>query len=114
MIQSSEIHATSIVGDIMVNANVTGEISSHSAIQGVISRDKQSLYADVLLGSIDVIHSDMPDYEGNYSVTPTPQSQQLNTENKTLREDMIINPIPYYDIANQYGRTIYIGSDINA
>jgi hypothetical protein len=114
MIQSSEIHAASIIGDVNAKASLVGDVSSRTAVQGILSTSKQSLYADVSLGVIDIIHSDMPDYKGDYSVTPSLVSQELNTENKTLRENIIINSIPYYDVANPYGRTIYIGSDVNA
>jgi len=104
MIQSSEIHATSIVGDV----------SSKASVQGYVSISPLSLSADVSLGRVTIIHSDMPDYDGEYEVTPSIEAQTLNTKNTTMRDDVEIHKIPYYDVVNQYGRTIYIGSDINA
>ncbi len=104
MIGSSEIHAATIIADIKTNATV----------QGFVSTSPLSLFADVSLGRIEIVHSDMPDYEGEYEVTPSIEAQTLNTKNKTMRDDLEINKIPYYDVANQYGRTIYIGSDLNA
>lgn len=103
MIQSSEIHAASIIGD--VNSNVS--------VQGHVSVSPISLSAGVSLGKVIVIHSDAPDYEGEYEVTPSIEAQTLNTKNTTMREDVEIHKIPYFDVANEYGRTIYIGSDVN-
>ena len=103
MIQSSDIHATSIIGDVKSNAS----------IQGFVSISPISLSADVSLGKLKIIHSDLPDYEGSYEVTPSVDEQTLSTKNTTMRDDVEIHKIPYYDVANQYGRTIYIGSDIN-
>lgn len=102
MIQSSDIHATSIVADI----------NSKASVQGYVSISPISLSADVSLGRVTIIHSDMPDYEGEYEVTPSVEAQTLNTRNTTMRDDVEIHKIPYYDVANEYGRTIYIGSDI--
>lgn len=104
MIQSSEIHAASIIGDVKTNASV----------QGYVSASPLSISADVSLGRVTIIHSDMPDYEGEYEVTPSVEAQTLNTRNTTMREDVEIHKIPYFDVANEYGRTIYIGSDVNA
>lgn len=104
MMQSSEIHAASITGDVKTNASV----------QGHVSVSPLSISADVSLGRVTIIHSDMPDYEGEYEVTPATEAQTLNTKNRTMRDDLNINKIPYYDVANPYGRTIYIGSDVNA
>lgn len=103
MIQSSEIHAASIIGDAKTNASV----------QGYVFASPLSISADVSLGRVTIIHSDLPDYEGEYEVTPAIEAQTLNTKNTAMRDDLNINKIPYYDVANEYGRTIYIGSDIN-
>lgn len=104
MIQSSEIHVASIVGNIKTNASV----------QGYVSASPLSISADVSLGRVTIIHSDMPDYEGEYEATPQMGEQTLNTKNKTMRDDFVVKPIPYYDVANEYGRTIYIGGNENA
>lgn len=39
-------------------------------------------------------HSEMPDYEGSYEVTPQAEAQTLATANRAMREDLVINPIP--------------------
>lgn len=34
------------------------------------------------------------DYEGDYEVTPSQETQVLNTQNKLMRNNVTINPIP--------------------
>lgn len=91
-----------MIGDAKSNASVIGIVSSETVI------------GDVQAGRIVINHSDYPDYSGEYEVTPTPSSQILETTNKTMRRDVEIRAIPYYDVSNPYGRTIYIGGDLNA
>lgn len=91
-----------MIGDAKSNASVIGIVSSETVI------------GDVQAGRIVISHSDYPDYSGEYEVTPTPSSQILETTNKTMRRDVEIRAIPYYDVSNPYGRTIYIGGDLNA
>lgn len=52
-------------------------------------------------------------YRENYSVTPKAGIQQvLKTANKLLTEDIIINPIPYYEVTNPSdGKTVYIAKE---
>lgn len=48
-------------------------------------------------------------YEGPYEVTPTRSEQTLPTEHLTMREDVTVHEIPYYETANPYGKTYVIG-----
>ena len=48
-------------------------------------------------------------YEGPYEVTPTRSEQTLGTRDKTMREDVTVHEIPYYETANPYGKTYIIG-----
>lgn len=48
-------------------------------------------------------------YPGPYEVTPKRQDQTLATKNKTMREDVTVYEIPYYQTANPYGTTFVIG-----
>lgn len=52
-------------------------------------------------------------YEGDYEVTPKPEAQTLQTAQKTMRDDMTVKAIPYFDVSNTAGgKTIYIGSEV--
>lgn len=48
------------------------------------------------------------DYTGPYAVTPKIVSQSLNTADKHMSSDVTIEPIPYYEVSNQNGKTIII------
>lgn len=48
-------------------------------------------------------------YEGDYTVTPAMKAQTLPTMNKVLTENVIISPIPFYEVSNPGGgKTVYI------
>ena len=51
------------------------------------------------------------DYTGEYVVTPLPTVEQvLRTQNSIMRDDIVINPIPYHEVDNAAGgRTVTIG-----
>ena len=46
-------------------------------------------------------------YNGDYTVTPTDQTQTLQTANKVMDYNVTVNPIP-----NNYGRITWTGSVI--
>lgn len=50
-------------------------------------------------------------YEGPYTVKPEPWLEQtLATKHKTMRDDVTVLEIPYYETTNpQGGSTVYIG-----
>ena len=51
------------------------------------------------------------DYAGPYKVTPKVESQALSTADKHMAHDVTIEPIPYYEVSNQNGKTIIIGGN---
>lgn len=51
-------------------------------------------------------------YEGAYEVTPTVEGFTLPTARKVMREDLTVKRIPYYEMDNQNGTTVYIGSEV--
>ena len=59
------------------------------------------------------VEQDGPAYDGEYIVTPKTTEQTLSTANKVLREDVLINKIPYFEVGNNSGGdTVYIGSEV--
>lgn len=52
-------------------------------------------------------------YEGQYSVIPLPYVEQiLRTKNTVLAEDVVVDPIPYYETSNTAGGyTVIIGGE---
>ena len=67
-----------------------------SATLSVIEGISAELSApDTLFGKLtvpDVIA--LPDYTGAYEITPSQETQVLSTENKSLRQNITVNPIP--------------------
>lgn len=49
-------------------------------------------------------------YTGEYVVTPSTEEQTLNTKNRMMSKDVLIEEIPYYETTNQSGGyTVIIG-----
>lgn len=72
------------MSEIVCNKPLTGRISGRSSLQGTMS----------VRGS----------YEGEYSVTPTADRKVvLKTANKNMTKDVVVNPLPYFEFANEYG-----------
>ena len=51
----------------------------------------------------------LPWYLGEYEVDPRKVEQTLETQNKSMREDVVVHPIFYSEVPNDYGDTCYIG-----
>ena len=83
---------------------LTGKIGSKGILSGSIVSER------ALRGSLS-----MPvgyeDYAGPYKVTPKVGSQALSTADKHMAHDVTIEPIPYYEVSNQNGKTIIIGGN---
>ena len=76
-----------------INATLTGE---EGAIEGTIAKYTASVV-----------------YDGDYIVTPRAHEEVvLETSDKLLTDDVTILKIPYFETHNDYGETIYIGSEI--
>lgn len=48
-------------------------------------------------------------YYGSYEVTPTVDSQTISVEEKIMSGDITVDGIPYEEVPNDYGDTVYIG-----
>ena len=58
-------------------------------------------------------HTDYPDYTGEYVVTPSFDSQTLQTTGKIMRDDVSVEPITVSRTSNLAGgNTVYIGGII--
>lgn len=70
---------------------------------------------DMALGSaIQVTYLTGDIYEGEYVVDPSFDEQTLLTKNKTLEDNVTVNPIMVSRTTNiGGGYTVYIGGDIN-
>lgn len=84
-------------------ASIAGRVSANATVEGFVSASPASLSADVDLGKLEVVHSTLPDYDGEYKITPDISARTLDTANKTLREDIVLGAIPYEEVINSSG-----------
>lgn len=63
---------------------------------------------------VAVTDTSIEEYQGSYEVTPSTSetSQTLSTKNKTLLDNVIIKPIPYFQVDNNKGTTVFIGNEV--
>lgn len=47
-------------------------------------------------------------YDGEYKVIPKTYSQELETQNRVMHENLKILEIPYYEVSNENGTTVII------
>ena len=52
-------------------------------------------------------------YDGNYIVTPRLNEQTLATKDKNMIDDVVVKPIPIYELSNEHGITVIIGGELN-
>lgn len=67
------------------------------------------------MGEVQIMHAPAgyEVYEGSYTVTPKVTSQELETADRLLKENVTVNAIPYWDVSNETGgSTVYIGSEV--
>lgn len=70
--------------------------------------------ADIIT-KVEHYHSEYPDYEGEYTVTPDWDAQTLATQNKVMHSDVTVEAIYLNSAQNPSGgNTVYIGGLINA
>lgn len=52
---------------------------------------------------LDVHGQMLPDYDGAYVVIPSVIDQTLPTNGKSMRDDMTVTAVPYYETSNDAG-----------
>ena len=89
----------------MNEAKITGVLSVPATIKGNISTSAS------FIGAISV--PVYPVYDGECNVVPKPnEAQTLETKNKIVKQDITVKEIPYYEVSNTLGKTVYIGKEI--
>lgn len=65
------------------------------------------------MGETQVVHVGAVPYEGEYTVTPKPDEMQtLPTKDKLMTDDVKVKAIPYYEMDNKAGTTVFIGNEV--
>lgn len=95
-------------GSVNATGNIIGALSTVGALSGSLS----SLGA--LIGGLSIpTYIDVDVYDGEYIVNPDFDSITLQTMNKTLAQNVTVNPIQVESVSNPTGgRTVYIGGII--
>lgn len=94
----TKVSAEELKGSLKTNLNVEGALRSKNLIKGEIELPN---------------FSDYPTYQGEYVVTPkTYAASVLETQGKLLISDVIVTKIAYYETSNEFGKTVYIGSEV--
>lgn len=101
-----------MIGDIKNKATINGNIKVGTKLSGNVIAS--SVIGTAKVGKVVVRKEEWPEYDGVYEATPNSEEQIFDTSDKHMTDDFKINPIPYFDVSNEYGRTIYIGGDPNA
>ena len=82
-----------------------GELSLNIPIDGDMELD---IPMDGEVGIITkVVERDLPVYTGDTEITPSEEEQVLNTADKVVIRNIVINPIP-----ENYGRLLYSGNTL--
>lgn len=101
-IQGALNTAQTIQGTLSTAQTIQGTLSATQTIQGALSKAK------TIQGNITVPSAILPpSYEGEYTVTPSAETQTLNTDHLYMMDNITINPIP-----NNYGLITYNGVTI--
>lgn len=84
------------------------ELAAQTGFSGTFDDFKQYFGSYLENGDITI---DYDIYEGQYTVTPLPNVEQiLRTKSKILTNDIVIQPIPYAEVSNNSGgKTVTIG-----
>ena len=60
-----------------------------------------------------IVTTGTPPYVGDYIVIPQTNEQILPTNGLRMTDDVTVRSVPYYEVSNQSGLTVYIAQDIN-
>lgn len=104
-VESGAINGT--ISSTLLNCSVNCDSLNASVGSATISCTMDTA---AIVGNI-VVESLVPYYDEPYSVTPKVNEFKLSTRGKAMSEDLVINPIPFYETSNEFGHTIYIGGE---
>lgn len=92
-----------LVGRLSAKKSLTGSISIGQTLRGMLS-GKSSLIGKL---TIPQILGTM--YEGQYVVDPlAKENVVLDTKEKFMANDVVVNKVPYFETSNEKGTTVYI------
>lgn len=107
-----QLSAGTIRGSVTPGAVVSGSINTGKALKATLS---PSMTVKGTLSGIPALTGELTipsavgvdPYQGEYRITPSTQTQTLNTSGKYLQNNVVVEPIP-----SNYGLITYNGSTI--
>lgn len=85
---------------VRISLDIVGNEPIKMGVKSPSSKASMGVAAPIVVGLL-------PEYDGAYEVTPSEETQVLNTKDKQTNENIVINPIP-----QNYGLITYNGSTI--
>lgn len=103
------------VDDTSLEADVQN--STNFVISDMECADTEvNIDSDIFSNSLDIEFQvdfgqggELPWYSGSYVVIPKFEDQELDTDHKSMRADVIVKEIPVHEISNECGYTLVIG-----
>lgn len=96
-----------IAGSVSETSTLSGTLSSTQSVGGTIS-NTVNVTGTLTIGGV----ADYPEYDGPYEVVPTVEAQTLETAYTLLTDDVTVTAVPYYQVSNVSGDTVYIASEV--
>ena len=91
----------------------TALTSVADAIRDRTKDNKKLVFPDDFITEINQITEDFEVWDGDYNVTPSVDAQTLDTKGKMMENNVTIKKIPYYEVSNNFGYTVYIGGELD-
>ena len=97
-----------ISGVLQTEETLFGIVNGGGTIQGKLVAE------GTLIGEVGFPKCQYPaTYEGAYDVIPKAHVMQtLATADKYMEDDVRVHEIPYFEVSNEKGTTVYIGNEL--
>lgn len=90
-----DLKSGEIKGQIKTKIRITGAITPSASLTGHVA-----------------LPTGFESYNGSYNAIPTIDKQIMNTKNKMMTNDFVIEGIPFYEVSNaEGGETFIIGGN---
>lgn len=87
-------------GELIIRNEFDGELTTQNEFDGELN---------ITVGANGIKEY----YDGEYTVIPKVEAQILDTEEKYLKKNILVNEIPKFETSNASGgTTVYIGSEV--
>ena len=108
VLQASLVDVPLLRAELSDSDVITAQMNGQEILHGNLAPEEGLTVAITIP---DVAH-EMP-YTGDYTVTPLAHEQTvLKTKGRAMTDDVTVLKVPYYEVGNQSGDTVYIASEV--